>query len=284
MTIPETHHVLVDGTHHEPELPTVSGIVRLMGMALHELTETETVEAVISSAETGSGAFVVTANLDHLRRYQNDSAYREAVDGATIVVADGMPLVWAARLAGTPLPERVAGSAITKPVCEAAAARGLGVFLCGGNPGVADTAVSRLADEYPGFRCVGTSCPPFGFERDPEALDALASTLRRSCADVVIVALGSPKQELLIHRFRSEGVLPRASWLGVGISLSFVTGEVVRAPRWVQRMGCEWLHRLAQEPRRLAQRYLVDGLPFAARLLCHAARRRLRPRVGDADE
>jgi N-acetylglucosaminyldiphosphoundecaprenol N-acetyl-beta-D-mannosaminyltransferase len=102
----------------------------------------------------------------------------------------------------------------------------------------------------------------------------LRNRLLASSPDVVFVALGSPKQERVIGELRS--LLPAAWWLGIGISFSFVSGAVQRAPLWVQRLGLEWLHRLVQEPRRLARRYLVDGLPFAARLFANALVQRLR--------
>jgi N-acetylglucosaminyldiphosphoundecaprenol N-acetyl-beta-D-mannosaminyltransferase len=120
----------------------------------------------------------------------------------------------------------------------------------------------------------GCESPPVGFDRDPEAMGALRARLRAARPDVVFVALGFPKQERVIAELRRE--LPAAWFLGVGISLSFVAGDVARAPDWAIRFGLEWLHRLGQEPGRLFGRYVVAGLPFAARLFAHAAVRRMR--------
>ena len=138
------------------------------------------------------------------------------------------------------------------------------VFLLGGDPGTADAAADVLRTRYEGLDIVGTHCPPIGFEHHEQKTRRIIESIKQAQPDIVFVALGSPKQEQLIARLRH--VMPTAWWVGVGISFSFVCGRVRRAPRWVQRLGLEWLHRLVQEPRRLMRRYLIDGLPFAARL------------------
>jgi N-acetylglucosaminyldiphosphoundecaprenol N-acetyl-beta-D-mannosaminyltransferase len=188
------------------------------------------------------------------------------------VVADGMPLVWASRLQGTPLPERVAGSNLAWSASAVAANRRAAVFLLGGNPGVATEASRRLVAAVPGLRVVGTFSPPFGFERDPGAVPEMVQRIAESEARMVLVGLSFPKQELLIEQLRRA--CPDVWFLGVGISLSFIAGDVGRAPRWMQVHGLEWAHRLSQEPRRLAKRYLVHGLPFALRLLGSALQAR----------
>ena len=108
-------------------------------------------------------------------------------------------------------------------------------------------------------------CPPFGFESDAEYSARLREKIRAASPAIVYVALGSPKQEKLILELRE--IVPRAWFLGIGVTFSFVSGELRRAPIWIRRIGMEWLHRLVQEPRRLAKRYLVHGLPFAGRLI-----------------
>ena len=121
---------------------------------------------------------------------------------------------------------------------------------------------------FAGVRIAGIYYPDFGFESDEAQVQKLIAHLTAANPDIVYVALGSPKQEWLIGQLR--GYLPRAWWLGIGISFSFLSGHVKRAPLWMQRAGLEWLHRLAQEPRRLARRYLVHGLPFAGSLFASA--------------
>lgn len=246
--------------------------VDLRGIWFDQVTEAQAVTHLMGHLDAGRGGWVITSNLDHLLRAGRDAEFRAMLDEADLVVADGTPLVWASKLQGTPLPERVAGSSMVWTAAQAAAKQGRSVYLLGGDPGTAEAAGDILVKKYPGLRLAGTFCPPMGFEKDPAQMAAMAESLRASGADLVYVALGSPKQERLIREIR--GVLPDAWWLGIGISLSFICGEVKRAPVWVQKMGLEWLHRMVQEPRRLAKRYLVDGIPFAMVLLSSSLWRR----------
>jgi N-acetylglucosaminyldiphosphoundecaprenol N-acetyl-beta-D-mannosaminyltransferase len=247
--------------------------IELMGMSVDVLTQRQAVEHVVA----GDGGVIVTPNLDHLRRYGRSDAVRRFYAGADLVLADGMPLVWASRVAGTPLPERVAGSTMIWELSQAAAATGRPIYLLGGNPGAADDAAATLVERYPGLRVAGTACPPHGFENDPAQIEAIARALTESGPGIVFVGLPLDKQITLIEPLRER--FPRIWFMGVGISFSFISGEVVRAPVWMQRLGVEWIHRLVQEPRRLARRYLLEGLPLAARLLAGALVTRMRRRA-----
>jgi N-acetylglucosaminyldiphosphoundecaprenol N-acetyl-beta-D-mannosaminyltransferase len=248
--------------------------IALMGMDFAAITEAEAATIVLDQASAGLGGWMVTPNLDILRQSAEDPTLAALVRSADILVADGMPLVWASRLQGTPLPERVAGSNLVNLIAARSVERGLRIFLLGGNPGAADGAAAALERRYPGIRVAGTYCPPFGFERNEQELRRIEALVQASRANLVFVGLGFPKQERLIQRLRISR--PCAWWLGIGITFSFLSGEVKRAPRWMQRCGVEWVHRLIQEPRRLASRYLLHGLPFALRLLCGALEQRLR--------
>jgi N-acetylglucosaminyldiphosphoundecaprenol N-acetyl-beta-D-mannosaminyltransferase len=248
-------------------------IVTLCGVHLHALTAAGCIAHIMAELHSGRGGWMVTANLDHLRRLVRDPRYGELCRDATLVVADGMPLVWASRLQGTPLPERVAGSDLIWSLSRAAAQAGRSVFLLGGDPGTADAAGKTLMQHFAGLRVAGTYCPEFGFERDPARIESLGQMLVAAQPDIIYVGLGSPKQEELAARLRHR--LPTAWWLGVGISFSFVCGRVRRAPPWLRRTGLEWVHRMSQEPKRLAKRYLVHDVPFAVQLGASALRRRV---------
>ncbi|MFW6061966.1 MAG: WecB/TagA/CpsF family glycosyltransferase [Planctomycetota bacterium] len=236
------------------------------------------VNLIVDALADGRGGWVVTPNLDHLRRLRLDGQFRDVCRQASLLVADGVPLVWASRMQGTPLPERVAGSNLIFSLTEAAAVEGRSIFLLGGNPGTAEAAADEFRRRYPRIHVAGTYCPPVGFESDAEEMARIRTVLADARPDIVYVALGSPKQERLILQLRE--LLPQTWWLGVGVSFSFVCGDVRRAPRWMQRVGLEWLHRLCQEPRRLARRYLVHGIPFAAHLFASALYCRVRRRWG----
>lgn len=256
--------------------------VDLRGVVFDRVSEDQAVAYVLDSLDAGLGGWVITSNLDHLYRAGRDEDFRGMLDEADLVVADGMPLVWASKAQGTALPERVAGSSLAWTLTEKAAERGRSIFLLGGDEGIAEKARGVLTETYPGLRVVGTYYPPMGFEADDVEMGNMVKALRDSQADLVYVALGSPKQEKLIRRLRemADPVLPGAWWMGVGISLSYICQDVKPAPGWMKKSGLEWVFRLVQEPKRLVKRYLVDGVPFACVLLCSSLRRRVFSRRG----
>ncbi len=246
--------------------------VLLEGVGISPLTESQAIDLVLSGLGAGRGGWMVTVNLDILRQCAADPSIRAMVDRADLRVADGMPLLWAASILGTPLPERVCGSNLIHSLPAAAAAAGRSIYLLGGDPGAAEAAAAVLRSRHPSLRIAGIECPPYGFDRDDAEIDRIARGVAAASPEIVFVALGFPKQERLIERIREAA--PKAWWIGVGISLSFAAGRVTRAPRWVQRLGLEWVHRTLQEPRRLFKRYFVHDIPFGLRLLWRSWRRR----------
>jgi N-acetylglucosaminyldiphosphoundecaprenol N-acetyl-beta-D-mannosaminyltransferase len=239
--------------------------VQLLGVELDAVTEQTVVRNVVDSALTGRGGWVCPINLDVLRRHGESAEVREILAAADVRVADGMPLLWASRLAGTPLPERVAGSSLLETLPPYAAQQGARLFFLGGNEGAAEQAAERLRADHPGLQVVGTYAPPFGFEHDEAERARIERMIADASPQVVFVGLGFPKQERLIARLRE--VHPDAWYVSCGVSFSFASGQIRRAPAVMQRLGLEWLHRLSQEPSRLARRYLVDGPPSLVRLL-----------------
>lgn len=256
--------------------------ISLMGMQIDHVTEGQAVATIGESLSAGRGGWVITPNLEHLRRFHKEKSLKGYFEQADLVLADGMPLVWASRLKGTPLPARVAGSDLIWSLSMEAARRGRSVFVLGGTREAGWQAAVRLQERCPGLRIAGMVYPPHGFENDRRAMDQIAETIEEVSPDIVYVGLGFPKQERVIAYLRDR--FPQTWFLGIGISIGFVGGQVARAPVWMQRLGLEWLHRLAQEPRRLGRRYLLQGLPFAARLLVHGAMSRMsRGRTGEGN-
>jgi len=247
--------------------------IEIGGLPFAPLRRAELLDRVFGDLAEGRGGWLVTANVDFVQRAQREPEIRALYDRATLVVADGAPLVWASKLAGTPLPERLAGSDITRWIAERAAREARSLYLLGGADDAAARAAASLSARFPSLRIAGHASPWIGLPPTAAELDALADEIVPCAPDFLYVAFGSPKQEYVIAHLRA--LLPGTWMIGCGISLSFIAGGVSRAPVWMQRSGLEWLHRIGTDPRRLARRYLLDNLPFALRLLAASVRQRL---------
>jgi N-acetylglucosaminyldiphosphoundecaprenol N-acetyl-beta-D-mannosaminyltransferase len=231
----------------------------------------------------GEPGYVVTPNVDHVCNFDRDKALMSAYEGGMLVVADSTPLMWAARLLGAPLPQKLSGSDLIYWLCEHAEERGHAIFLLGAAEGVANEAAQNLVRRYPDLRIAGTYSPPNGFERDETALLQIQDTLQSAHAAICFVAFGSPKQEIWMHRYAATCGIPIV--IGIGASLDFVAGRVLRAPRVLQRSGLEWAWRLSMEPRRLWRRYLVNDRRFFSLVIAEWWRKRRQGgRTGDKKE
>ena len=250
----------------------------LAGVPFDPLNETQVVAHIIESAKNGRGGWVATPNIDICRVAASEPGLRELLASASLVTVDGMPLLWAARLRGQPLPERVTGSSLIFTLTEAAARHGLSVYLLGGEPGVPERAGEALRRRCPGLVVAGADSPEVGRVPTPGTAEAVRARLAAAAPDIVFVGLGFPKQERLITAV--SAVLPNAWFVSCGAAIPFAAGSVPRAPRWMQRVGLEWVHRLLREPRRLFSRYVVHDLPFAATLLGSSALYRVFRRAG----
>jgi len=248
--------------------------VRVAGLGFDRLTERQVINHVLGALSRGHGGWIATPNIDICQAAQRDLGLARLLRTASLVVPDGMPLLWAARLRGDELPERVTGSSLIFTLSAAAARAGRSVYLLGGPPGVPELAAGRLRQRYPDLIVAGCYAPPWGFERSREGVLAVRRRLAAARPDIVFVGLGCPKQERLIAAVGPH--LPTAWYLGCGAAIPLAAGTVRRAPRWMQQAGLEWLFRLLSEPRRLFHRYVVADLPFAARLLAASAAERLR--------
>jgi N-acetylglucosaminyldiphosphoundecaprenol N-acetyl-beta-D-mannosaminyltransferase len=333
--------------------------VTVGGVSFDALTEARVVKHVRAALGRGQGGRIVTPNVDILRQIRRDPATRDLLfDDSTLVVADGMPVIWASRLAGTPLPQRVSGADLIWSLSAGLGRDGRSVFVLGGEPagrgggatqpvedggGWADALVStppntepaqwtstgrhaenvlRARDDHashrnagpahraglahrarnkpapwqrdsrealcgadraatalrkrcPGLSIAGAISPPYGFDGDPDTFTRIRDEIVAAQPDLILVGIGFPRQELFIDALRVH--LPASWFLGCGMAIGFVAGDQRRAPNWMRRAGVEWMHRLASEPHRLAERYLRHDLPFALSLLAQTAASRLRP-------
>ncbi len=210
--------------------------------------------------------YVVTPNVDHIVMLQHDEALYAAYADASLVIADGWPVVTASRLLGRPLPERVAGSDLVPALFDTADRnRPLRVFLLGAAPGVARTAARNIEARWGAVEVVGEYSPPLGFEHDDEENEKILRQLRAHRPDLLVLGLGAPKQEKWIHRFHSQ--IPANVAICAGATIDFLAGHKARAPRWIQKLRLEWLHRVLSEPRRLARRYARDAWVFPGLVL-----------------
>lgn len=222
--------------------------------------------AVEARLRAGEGFAVATVNLDHMVKLRGDQAFRAAYARQTYVVADGNPIVWLCALAGRKV-DLTPGSELVTPLCALAARLGAPLALLGANDETLDAAAARLEADHPGLKVVAKIAPPYGFDPNGAGADACLEQVAASGAQLCLLALGAPKQEILAARALDK--VPGCGFVSVGAGVDFVTGAQVRAPVWVRRLAMEWLWRLASSPRRLFGRYLgcaliLPGLAISA--------------------
>jgi N-acetylglucosaminyldiphosphoundecaprenol N-acetyl-beta-D-mannosaminyltransferase len=251
--------------------------VPLFGFQLDAIDLDEAVRQIYQwvVTRTRQCRFIVTPNVDHAVLFQENASLRSAYANASLVLADGMPVVAAARILGRALPGRVAGSDLAPALFEGAEQRGgLRVFLLGAAPGVAERAAENVCRRWPSVEVVGTYCPPLGFEKEQHESEIILSRIAAVRPDLLIVGLGAPKQELWVNAHREQ--INAAVTLCAGATIDFLAGERKRAPVWMRRSGLEWLHRVVSEPRRLFKRYARDAWIFP-RLVWHEWRASRKP-------
>lgn len=233
---------------------------RLFGVDFDRITMRDSVDWVFRKVAIGRQShcrYVVTPNVNLTLRHQNDAAFRRIVHHADLTICDGQPLVRFSRLFRKPLPERVAGSDLVFQTFAAAVPEvPLKVFLLGAAPGVAEVARDNIHNRWDGVQVVGICSPDLGFEKDFEQNQEIVQQINDSDADLLVIGLGAPKQETWAFDHRFE--LKTSVALCVGGTIDFLAGEQVRAPKFVQRLGVEWVWRMATNPGRLAKRYFND--------------------------
>ncbi len=234
--------------------------VNICGININNVSMRDAINAIERFIIERHKVFIVTPNADHIVKLHHDREFRELYKNAALVLADGMPLLWASRYLGTPLKEKISGSDLFPKMCEVSAEKGYRIFFLGGRPGAAVKASRVLKDKYPKLRVTGMYSPPFGFENDMEENAKIVKSINESGADILFVGLGAPKQEKWIYKYKDEYQVPVS--IGIGVSFEFVSGFVKRAPVLMQKTGFEWFWRLIHEPKRLWKRYLVHDIKF----------------------
>lgn len=233
------------------------------GVPFSRVTYAQTLEHIARLVADRTPNFIVTANLHYAMLSAQNATLRDNNERAALVLADGMPIVWASRWRTAPLPERVAGSDLVPMLCERAAEQGYRLFFLGGAPGVGEEAARRMRERFPAIQIVGVESPPFR-DATAEEESALAERIRVAAPDILLVAFGQPKGEYWVSRWTPALGVPVV--MQVGATLDFIAGRIRRAPRWLQMIGFEWLYRFLLEPRRLGMRYVCNGC-FAIKMM-----------------
>lgn len=230
----------------------------VLGAAIDVVELPAAVERILAWAHSHESRYVVAANVHVVVSASRDPAYRCVINGADMATPDGAPVAWLLRRQGFPNQARISGPDLMWALCERGGREGALVYLFGSTRSTLQTLVERLETAFPAMQIVGVESPPFR-QMTEEEERATVERMNRSRAGIVFVGLGCPKQEQWIcaHRGRVNAVM-----IGVGAAFDFHAGVVRRAPRWMQRHGLEWLHRLGSEPRRLWKRYLVTNALF----------------------
>jgi len=234
-------------------------LIVIAGVPIDDLNMEEALDRIEDFILSRRPHQIATVNTDFIVKAWDDPELRHILQDSDMLTADGMPMVWGARLLGTPLEGRVTGADLVPALAERGAQKGWRIYFLGARPGIAARAAEILKERYPSLQVAGVYSPPPNNVIEMEA--DLVERVRQAHPDILLVAFGNPKQEKWIHMHLAELDVPVC--IGIGGTLDFIAGEVRRAPPWMQKNGLEWLYRLLQEPRRMWQRYVVDIYQFS---------------------
>jgi N-acetylglucosaminyldiphosphoundecaprenol N-acetyl-beta-D-mannosaminyltransferase len=259
-----------------PRLPRPTDVRSrdLLGVPVAMTDYAEAMDVMDGMIARGERGYVCATAVHAIMVAQDDAEMRRALDGSTLTVPDGMPLVWAANALGEDLQDRVYGPELMLRYCERSRDKGHRIFLYGGrDQGSLAQLTLNLRLRFPGIKIVGGYSPPYRTMTDEEEA-AIAEQINLARPDVVWVGIGVPKQEKWMAHMRDRLDAPVLA--AVGAAFDFHAGRVSMAPSWMQDRGLEWTYRIAQEPRRLLPRYLIHNPRFVAKIVAQLVRQRLR--------
>jgi N-acetylglucosaminyldiphosphoundecaprenol N-acetyl-beta-D-mannosaminyltransferase len=241
--------------------------ITMMGCEIDNLTMEQTLQKIDGFIQSGLPHQHVVVNVDKLVKASHDAELRRIINDCALVNVDGMPVVWASRLLGKPLKERVAGVDLFEALMQRSAHTGWRVFLLGAREEVVSEVKRQYELKYPGLTVAGYRN---GYWK-PEEEEGVVEQIRAAKADLLFVAISSPKKEHFLGQYQAHMKIPFA--MGVGGTFDVAVGRVKRAPLWMQRNGLEWFYRFLQEPRRMFRRYFIEDMAFVWLFLKEAARR-----------
>ena len=232
--------------------------IRFLNIEIDNLSMDESIDYIDKLIKRKKNSYVVTPNVDHIVKLENDSEFLEVYNNADLVLTDGMPLVWISKFLKTPIKEKVSGSDLFPKVCKLADEKGYSIFLLGAAEGIAIKAAENLKNKYKNLNIVGTFSPSYGFEKSKSEIEEIIKKVNEAKPDILAVGLGAPKQEKFIYKYKNKLNVPIS--LAIGASIDFEAGNIERAPKWMQKSGLEWFYRFLKEPKRMFKRYFIDDL------------------------
>lgn len=241
--------------------------IEMMGCQIDNLSMEETLQTIERFIQTGQPHQHVVVNVDKLVKASRDEKLRRIINDCSLINVDGMPVVWASRLLGKPLRERVAGVDLFESLMRRSAETGWRVYLLGAREEIVSDVKRIYEKKYPGLTIAGYGNGYWKPEEEP----GVVREIKAAKADILFVAISSPKKEQFLGRYQAEMKIPFA--MGVGGTFDVAAGKVRRAPPWMQRAGLEWFYRFLQEPRRMFRRYFFDDMFFFWLLLKEYVRR-----------
>lgn len=250
--------------------------VNILGCPFDAVSFDETVQVVRNAVLHGKCIQIVPGSIDFVMKARRDPVFAKELCQVDLVIADGVPIVWAASLLGKPIKGRVSGTDLVWSCAEISDETGCSIALIGGKPGVAQRAADRLQERYPKSTLNPIPTPfPLGLKENKD----LVNKIRTSNAKIVLAALGAPRQERWIQTYL--GMCSANVGIGIGGAFDIICGDMPRAPHWMRDNGFEWLHRLTQEPKRLTKRYLIDDSPFLVYLFWEIVKRKFKLKGAD---
>ena len=256
------------GKTNSPNLQLTKRI-DILGYPFDAVSLEQTVDRVKQAVVENSVLRISVGNVDMIMKARRDPEFAEVFESADLVIADGVPVIWASRFLGDSLPGRVAGTELVWKCGQVSAETGCNVGLVGASHEVAVRAADRLRNRYPQAN-VTVFPTPYPLTIEDNRL--LVNSMKKEHTKIVLVALGAPRQERWVREHMPE--IGANVGIGIGSAFDIVSGDQPWAPRWMRDHGLEWLHRMKLDPRRLAKRYLIEDLPFFWYLLVEYLRKR----------
>ena len=232
--------------------------MRFMNSYIDNVTKKEAIAHIEECINTQKIGHVITPNVDQIIRIESDKYFKKIYENAELLLTDGTPLIWISRWYKKPIKEKICGSDLVPDLCKLAAQKGYSIFLLGAAEGVAAKAAENLKKNNPRLKVAGVYSPPYGFEKDKNEIDKINKMLFTSNADMLFVGMGVPKQDIFIYENMNKYQIPMS--FSIGATIDFEAGIQKRAPRWINRIGMEWLYRLVRDPKRMVKRYIINDM------------------------